>query len=234
MATEDEREIYRQRFESERSSYRLEWQMFQVGTAIGLVTLGLGDDAFKPQWWQLLIGGAVFVKFSYAMQRISKGYLENRRRLSKYASLVGDCISVSRSKPLESAAVRSRLILHTVGVILVIAGVWNANCIPTWVQVSITVVMSAECIAWLEWQINWIGASEQLIRRFIYSMFCIMFILAVIATVICLYCPRKDLQENDKGKSCHSAKANVGNHQTTTPIAPNATYPNATPIKSTP
>ena len=61
MATEDEREIYRQRFESERSSYRLEWQIFQWGVVIGLVTLGLGDEAFKPQWWQYLIGGAVFI-----------------------------------------------------------------------------------------------------------------------------------------------------------------------------
>ena len=234
MATEDEREIYRQRFESERSWYRLEWQLFQVGVAIGLVTLGLGDEAFKPEWWQLLIGGAVFVKFSYAMQRISKGFRENREKLRVYASRVGDCIPKGSSKPLESAAVRSRLILHTVGVILVIAGVWIANCIPVWVQVSITVVMSLECIAWLEWQINWIGISAQLIRRVIYSMFCIVFILAVIATAICLYCARKDVQENDKGKSCQTAKANEGNHQTTTPTAPNATYPNTTPSKSSP
>ena len=234
MASEDEREIYRQRFESERSWYRLEWQLFQVGVAIGLVTLGLGDEAFKPEWWQLLIGGAVFVKFSYAMQRISKGFRDNREKLRVYASRVGDYIPKGSSKPLESAAVRSRLLLHTVGVILVIAGVWNANCIPTWVQVSMIAVMSVECIAWLAWHFNWIRAYAQLIRRVIfrrviYSMFCIMFILAVIVTVICLYCAKKDVQENAKGKSCQSAKANEGNHQTTTPTAPNATYPNITP-----
>ena len=156
MATEDEREIYRQRFESERSWYRLEWQIFQWGVVIGLVTLGLGEKAFSPQWWQFLISGAVFIKFSYAMQRISKGFRDNREILRVYASRVGDYIPKVSLKPLESAAVKSRLILHTAGVILVIVGVWNANCIPCWIprlplilKILVTLAMLVEWGLWI-------------------------------------------------------------------------------------
>ena len=142
MATEDEREIYRQTIsESERNSYRLEWQMFQVGTAIGLVTLGLGDSyAFKPEWWQLLYRWCCVCKvfLRHAAHR-TKDTETNRICTTikyGYASLVGDStIDECRSNPWMSAAVRSRLILHTVGVILVFVGyckgVRNAYCIAT-------------------------------------------------------------------------------------------------------
>ena len=158
MATEDEREIYRQRYEAERNSYRLEWQIFQWGVAIGLVTLGLGKVAFKPEWWQFLIGGAVFIKFSYAMQRIAVGYRDNRKKLSKIARQVGDEIDECPSNPWMSAALRSRLILHTVGVILVIVGYckefWNLSMTPRLPLVLALVVitaMSVELFLWFRW-----------------------------------------------------------------------------------
>ena len=193
MASDDEREIYRQRYESERSSYRLEWQLFQVGVAIGLVTLGLGDKAFKPEWWQLLISGAVFVKFSYAMQRISKGFLENRERLSKYASLVGDCISVSLSKPWESAAVRARLILHTVGVILIVHALHNSSVTPCWpasLRLLVIAGLVVELVLWILWQFSdtykWVKSILPCIRGAI-AVIVILIMLVVIFLVICSF-----------------------------------------------
>ena len=57
MATNEEREVYRQRYETYRFHYRLEWQLFQVGAAIGLIILRPGKDAFSPQAWQFFISG---------------------------------------------------------------------------------------------------------------------------------------------------------------------------------
>lgn len=79
MATEDAREIYRQRSEAARHLYRLELQFFQVGTAIGLLTLGLGVDKSGLEWWRLCASGLVFVSFSYAMQRMASGFQKTSR-----------------------------------------------------------------------------------------------------------------------------------------------------------
>ena len=196
MASEDEREIYRQRFESERSWYRLEWQLFQVGVAIGLVTLGLGDEAFKPQWWQYLIAGAVFIKFSYAMQRIAKGYRDNHEKLSEYASKVGDCIPNGLSKPWESAAVRARLILHTVGVILIVYGVdalHNSSVTPCWsasLRLLVIAGLLVELVLWILWQFSdtykWVKSILPCIRGIIAGIV-IFIMLVVIFLVICSF-----------------------------------------------
>ena len=194
MASDDEREIYRQRFEAERSAYRLEWQLFQVGVAIGLVTLGLGDEAFKPEWWQWLIGGAVFVKFSYAMQRISKGFRDNREKLRVYASRVGDYIPKGSSKPLESAAVRSRLLLHTVGVVLLIAGVRNPDFTlydTPFAKRALTALMISELILWLSWQFidahKWAQPIIHIIRWGLRIIIAVLFLILMVVILIHLY-----------------------------------------------
>ena len=187
MATEDEREIYRQRSESERSWYRLEWQIFQWGVVIGLVTLGLGEKAFSPQWWQFLISGAVFIKFSYAMQRISKGFRDNREILRVYASRVGDYIPKVSSKPLESAAVRSRLILHTVGVLLALYGIYDArfsNCLLTTLKWFVFAVLVVEMFLWLFWQTFDTSKFAQPILPCIRVIICAIVILIFISIFI--------------------------------------------------
>ena len=90
IATQEQREVYRQRFETYRFHYRLEWQLFQAGVAIGLISLGLGNEAHKPQQWQFIISGVVFIVFSYAMLRLAVGIKKDRRSFIHYAGLVGD------------------------------------------------------------------------------------------------------------------------------------------------
>ena len=190
MATEDEREIYRQACESERSWYRLEWQLFQVGVAIGLVTLGLGEKAFSPQWWQFLVSGAVFVKFSYAMQRISKGFRDNRKKMRNYGCLVGDTIPED-SKPWESAALRSRLILHTTGVIIALYGIKNAgfsDSLPLALKWVVSTVLIVEMFLWLFWQTCDTYKFAQPILpyiRFIISLIVIFIFIGIVFVVIC-------------------------------------------------
>ena len=193
MASDDEREIYRQRFEAERSAYRLEWQLFQVGVAIGLVTLGLGEHASDPKWWPFLISGAVFVKFSYAMQRIAKGFRGNREKLSEYASKVGDCIPNGLSKPWESAAVRARLILHTVGVILIVHALHNSSVTPCWpasLRLLVIAGLLVELVLWILWQFSdtykWVKSILPCIRGTI-AVIVILIMLVVIFLVICSF-----------------------------------------------
>ena len=152
MATEDEREIYRQRFESERSWYRLEWQIFQWGVVIGLVTLGARGKSLQVlSGGNTLISGAVFIKFSYAMQRISKGFRENREKLHEYASRVGDYIPKVSSKAVgERRCSESRLLLHTVGVLLALYGIYDArfsNCLPTTLKWFVFAVLMVEHVS---------------------------------------------------------------------------------------
>ena len=156
MATEDEREIYRQRSEAARHSYKLEWQFLQVGTAIGLLTLGIGAGKSGIEWWRFCASGAVFVWFSYAMQRMASGFIKNLPHLHFYAWLVGDPGVHKKNKSCwTSAAVWSRLILHTVGVLLLVHGVRNPDFVlydPPGAKGALTALMISELILWLSWQ----------------------------------------------------------------------------------
>ena len=198
MDSEDRREIYRQRFESERASYRLEWQIFQWGVAIGLVTLGLGKDAFKPEWWQYLIAGAVFIKFSYAMQRIAVGYRDNHEKLSEIGRLIGDEFHRPLPNPWLSAAVRSRLTLHVVGVALVIVGhckdFLNFSSTPRLPLVfalvvigAVIVAMSVELFLWIRWQVKDIAYEAELKRGKACFVLILFTFLMIIVKAICLH-----------------------------------------------
>ena len=138
MGTDRQLEIYRQRYETFRFHYRLEWQMLQAGVAIGLVTLGLGEKAFDPKWWQFLISGSVFLTFSYAMHRMAKGNREHRPIWMHYARVVGDPTVAEIGSPWKSAAVQARVVLFLAGLILIGVGVWKDNFNPKWLQKPIT------------------------------------------------------------------------------------------------
>lgn len=148
MATDDEREVYRQRCESYRFHYKLEWQFLQVGVAIGLITLGLGEKAFNPYWWQFFISGVVFLGFSYAMQRVSKAITDSRPSFIKYARIVGDCRVGKVVSWYSSAAVWGRLILHYSGVILVVWSFCKIDAIFGWFEVLIIDIGIIGLTAW--------------------------------------------------------------------------------------
>ena len=152
MATKEELEVYRQRYETYRFHYKLEWQFLQVGVAIGLVTLGLGEQAFNPQWWQFIIGGGVFLGFSYAMQRVARAITDSRSSFVCYARLVGDDRVGEIGSWRSSAAVWGRIILHSSGVILVVWGICKFDAIPRWLEALAIDVMVIQLACWIAWQ----------------------------------------------------------------------------------
>ena len=73
MVTDRQLEIYKQRYETFRFFYRLEWQLLQVGVVIGLglFALGVENDNGNPCNWRYFASRGVFLGFSYAMHRMA-------------------------------------------------------------------------------------------------------------------------------------------------------------------
>ena len=90
MATPDELEIYKQRYETYRHLDRLRWQMLQIAVGAGLLALAFAKDGAKPNWWVFAVVGAMFFFFGLVMLRIGHGIKMNGQVLSKAADLVGD------------------------------------------------------------------------------------------------------------------------------------------------
>lgn len=87
MGTDKQLEIYKQRYETFRFFYRLEWQLLQVRVVIGLglFALGVENDNGNPSNWRYFASGGVFLGFSYAMHRMA-----NYPSWIEYTRLVGD------------------------------------------------------------------------------------------------------------------------------------------------
>ena len=90
MATPDELEIYKQRYETYRHLDRLRWQMLQIAVGAGLLTLAFAKDGAKPNWWLFAVVGTMLIIFGLVMLRIGHGIKMNGQVLSKAAALVGD------------------------------------------------------------------------------------------------------------------------------------------------
>ena len=51
MATKEELEIYKQRYETFRYLDRLRWQMLQIAVGTGSLILSFGRDGSEPERW---------------------------------------------------------------------------------------------------------------------------------------------------------------------------------------
>ena len=51
MATPEQIEIYKQRYDTFRHLDRLRWQIFQIAIGVGTLTLAFARDSGKPDWW---------------------------------------------------------------------------------------------------------------------------------------------------------------------------------------
>lgn len=208
-------EVYRQWIEAARTSYRLELQFLQVGTAIGLLALTLGKDSVKPEWWQLLISGTVFVGFTCAVQRMAYGFKNNLPHLLHYAKLVGDPGVHKRTPWWTSAAVWSRLILHTVGVFLIAFSVKKNGLISCSVSCSEKIpetliygAMLLEWLLWLIWQVFDICERAKLLIRWIQIIFkSVGLLTAIVIPVVAIYFlfSWAGISEHIWENSCYSA-----------------------------
>ena len=190
MATKEELEIYKQRYETFRFFYRLEWQLLQVGVVIGLGLLALGveRDSGNLNNWQFLAGGGVFLGFSYAMHRMAIGTRKNHPSWMHYARRVGDANVREMGSPWKSAAVQARMLLFSAGGILIIVGVvgvCSANRIHGWLKYATAILMVLEIALWIAWQ-TWKPSAQP--RWIPVALFAILILIAILmGTGLVLY-----------------------------------------------
>ena len=91
MATSDQPEIYRQRYETFRHLDRLRWQMLQIAVGVGsLGILAFARSGREPDWWVFAAVGPMLAMFGVAMLRIGRGINMNNQVLRKAAVTLGD------------------------------------------------------------------------------------------------------------------------------------------------
>jgi hypothetical protein len=101
MATEDDRVIYIQRYETFRHFDSLRWQIPTISLTGGSVLLGLTTSSANslPPWWAFLLLSFLLALSSYAVYRIRIGIHTNNEVLSLFADKLGD---KEVPKPTES------------------------------------------------------------------------------------------------------------------------------------
>ena len=90
MATTNQIEVYKQRYETYRHLDRLRWQMLQIAVGSGSLILAFAGGDSEPDWWIFAAVGFLLIIFGSVMLRIGHGINMNGKVLSKAASAVGD------------------------------------------------------------------------------------------------------------------------------------------------
>jgi len=91
MATTEELEIYKQRYDTYRYLDRLRWEMLQIAVGAGSLILAFGKERSSgPDWWALCIVGLVLIIFGLVMERIRHAITMNGQVLRGVAAQVGD------------------------------------------------------------------------------------------------------------------------------------------------
>jgi hypothetical protein len=92
LATEEERIIYQQRYETFRHLDKLRWQSPAIALAGGSALLGLSkpQGASLPPWWAILVFGVLCALSSLLIIRVRSGIRANRKVLARVAEQLGD------------------------------------------------------------------------------------------------------------------------------------------------
>ena len=103
MATNEELEIYKQRYETFRYLDRLRWQMLQIAVGAGALILSFGRDGSEPERWVFVVVGVLLTIFGFTMLKIRHGINKNNQVLRKAATQVGDAEIPPTAKWWKSA-----------------------------------------------------------------------------------------------------------------------------------
>ena len=117
MATIDEIEVYKQRYETYRHLDRLRWQMLQIAVGAGSLILAFARSGCEPDWWIFAVVGLLLMIFGLAMLRIGQGINMNGQVLSKAATLLGDVDIPATSNRWKSVSFWIACILIIFGII---------------------------------------------------------------------------------------------------------------------
>lgn len=131
MATNEELEIYKQRYETFRYLDGLHWQMFKIVMVLGPFVLAYirasaGTNSSISQWILLIIG-VLFALFGAVMLRIGQGIDMNNQVLHKFASKVGDTDIPQKAKKWKSARSWAAFVLIVSGIACVVMSFISMN-----------------------------------------------------------------------------------------------------------
>ena len=129
IMTDENLEIYRQRYETFRHLDKLRWQMLQILVAIASATaLLLRYTTGNIEWWFFYLLGASLIIVGFVMIRIGDGIRANAIVLKKAAEAIGD-----NGIPLISS--RWKSVAHWISVSVMVLGafllgtpIWMAFC----------------------------------------------------------------------------------------------------------
>ena len=118
MATTEQLEIYKQRYDTYRHLDKLRWQMFQIAIGSGSVVFAFGrGESSEPDWWVLAIIGFLLVIFGLVMERIRNGISMNGMVLEKVGKIVGDADIPPVSRWWKSVSFWISAFLMTLGIL---------------------------------------------------------------------------------------------------------------------
>ncbi len=125
MATSEEMEVYRQRYETYRHLDKLRWQMVQISVAIAPVVIAFGaKEDGSPTWWVLATAGLLLIIFGWVMEKIRQGINANAQVLADFGERLGDNrIPNNSSRSKSSSYFVSVAIRLMGGVTLIWAGI---------------------------------------------------------------------------------------------------------------
>ena len=104
MATDEDRLIYTQRYETFRHLDTLRWHVPTFSLTGGGILLGLTSPSNGlPPWWALFVLSLLLALSSYAVFRIRKGIDKNNETLKVFAEKVGDMEVPKLSKKYEAS-----------------------------------------------------------------------------------------------------------------------------------
>ncbi len=92
MATDEEKLIYSQRYDTFRHFDSLRWQMPTLALTGAGILLGLStsDSNSLPPWWAFLVSSLLLLLSAYTVHRIRAGIHRNNIVLKKFADIIGD------------------------------------------------------------------------------------------------------------------------------------------------
>lgn len=126
MATNEELEIYKQRYETFRYLDRLRWQILQIAVVICALILGFGKNGTDPEPWVFVAVGVLLTIFGATMLKIRRGINMNNQVLQKAAIQVGDTEIPPISKWWKSIGCWIPLVFIFLGVICILIAIFPA------------------------------------------------------------------------------------------------------------
>lgn len=120
MVTNNQIEVYKQRYETYRHLDRLRWQMLQIAVGGSSLILAFARGDNEADRWVFAVAGILLVMFGLVMMRIGHGINRNGEVLSKAAKAVGDVNIPSTSRYIKSIAFWIACVLILFGIVCIV------------------------------------------------------------------------------------------------------------------